>query len=79
MLDCDGWEYATAYHGAFDATVLGCPVAAIPTQGVTVVTFQPAGWPEAVVREALAVDRRRRERFAAVLTATAHRAAGVAA
>lgn len=78
MLDCDGWELATAYHDAFDSSITGHPTAVVPAPqvgGVINVTFAATGWTEKVVREAINPDRKRRELFVYCLIDTATKAA----
>lgn len=82
MLDCDGWQYATAYHDAFTSTVLGHPVAAVTNHfgGIVNVTFERLDdAAEKVVREALGFEQWRRARLATCLlrTARAHMGAEV--
>lgn len=74
MLDCDGWEHATAYHDAFMATVLGHGVALIPDdEGLySLQSEHSLGWPVKVIAEAFNPDESRRANVALAFAGLAH-------
>ncbi|HZL18629.1 MAG TPA: hypothetical protein VFG23_12880 [Polyangia bacterium] len=69
FLDNDGWEYATAYHRAFEASVLGLPGVLVPHGDHLrfLWTEHVSFWPVVAQNEILHMDARNRARFAAVL------------
>lgn len=81
MLDCDGWEYATAYQDAFTATVLGHAMVLTPVEDglFSLQTEHSNGWAARVRVEAFNVAPERRANVVLALCELAYQAAGSAA
>lgn len=69
MLDCDGWEYATAYRRALESTILGMPGVLVPHEDHLhfLWTEHVSDWPLVAQNEILHLDERNRARIAVVL------------
>lgn len=79
MLDCDGWEHATAYHRAFESTVLGMPGVMVPHDDHLhfLWTEHLSGWPLHAQATMCSPDDERRLRATAVFARTVREMAAV--